>query len=340
MRRPDQNRHRLADGWQGSTVRSILENPRYTGFAFFGRWTRHETLLDPDDVAAGHVVRPRRADKETVVRSRQPAHPEIVSVETFTEVQLLRRTKAAGGLGTARQAERGGRAITKSPYLLRGMVRCGVCGRKMQGATIRKGVYYRCIARTLAPGSLALADHPKTVNLREDQLIEPLNGWIGRLFDREHIDQKWLNSLAPREMTEPRSTRPRRSASRTRRRRSVDPATSRTSPEYPFWHLGSSRLLWEVHGVPDVPRAADRTAAAGLTRQAAVLLRDEAVRSKVIDLVVNRYLSGDLRGPLRARDVLRPLVGVQIRTVSGQPNMVLAMNSDTVTVRTKQSPEG
>ena len=29
-RRPDQNRHRLADGWQGSTIRSILENPRYT----------------------------------------------------------------------------------------------------------------------------------------------------------------------------------------------------------------------------------------------------------------------------------------------------------------------
>jgi DNA invertase Pin-like site-specific DNA recombinase len=36
-RRPDQNRHRLADGWQGSTVRAILDNPRYTGYAFFGR---------------------------------------------------------------------------------------------------------------------------------------------------------------------------------------------------------------------------------------------------------------------------------------------------------------
>jgi hypothetical protein len=35
--RPDQNRHRLKDGWQGSTVRSILENPRYTGYAVFGR---------------------------------------------------------------------------------------------------------------------------------------------------------------------------------------------------------------------------------------------------------------------------------------------------------------
>jgi hypothetical protein len=29
--RRDQNRHRLADGWQGSTVRAILDNPRYTG---------------------------------------------------------------------------------------------------------------------------------------------------------------------------------------------------------------------------------------------------------------------------------------------------------------------
>ncbi len=38
--------------------------------------------------------------------------------------------------------------------------------------------------------------------------------------------------------------------------------------------------------------------------------------------------------------MLRPLVGVEIHTVSGQPNMVLAMDGDTVTVRTRQSPEG
>ncbi len=36
---PDQNRHRLADGWQASSVRAILDNPRYTGYAFFGGWT-------------------------------------------------------------------------------------------------------------------------------------------------------------------------------------------------------------------------------------------------------------------------------------------------------------
>lgn len=69
--RPDQNRHRLADGWQGSTVRSILENPRYAGYAVFGRWSKHEVLLDPDDVAAGHVVRFRRSQPERVGRSRR-----------------------------------------------------------------------------------------------------------------------------------------------------------------------------------------------------------------------------------------------------------------------------
>jgi hypothetical protein len=115
-RRSDQNRHRLADGWQGSTVRSILDNPRYTGYAFFGRWTKQETLLDLDDVAAGHVIRFRRAAPDRIVRSREQAHPAIVSVEDFTRAQLLRRSKAAGGLRTARKTERSGRRTTR-PYL-------------------------------------------------------------------------------------------------------------------------------------------------------------------------------------------------------------------------------
>ncbi|WIX92610.1 recombinase family protein [Amycolatopsis sp. DG1A-15b] len=186
--RPEQNRHRLADGWQGSTVRSILDNPRYTGYAVFGRWAKHETLLDPDDVAAGHVVRFRRATPDRIVRSRNQAHPEIVSVATFTQVQLLRRSKARGGLATARRAERGARSTART-YLLRGLLRCGACHRKMQGATIRQHVYYRCTARTMAPGSAALADHPKTVNLKEGAVVAALNGWIGRLFEPGNVDQ-------------------------------------------------------------------------------------------------------------------------------------------------------
>ncbi len=187
-RRPDQNRHRLADGWQGSTVRSILENPRYTGYAIFGRWTKHETLLNPDDVGAGHVVRFRRAAPDRVVRSRRPAHPEIISVEVFTQAQLMRRSRAAGGLPGIAKLERN-RAATKHTYLLKGMVRCEICTRKMQGAAIRKGVYYRCIARTMAPGSAALADHPKTVNLREDVVTAPINEWLRQVFAPENRDE-------------------------------------------------------------------------------------------------------------------------------------------------------
>lgn len=99
-RGPQQNRHRRGDGWQGGTVRAILQNPRYTGYAVFGRWTKHEELINPDDVAAGHVVRFRRSSPQRVVRSRQPAHPSIVSVEDFTLVQLRRRSRAGSQVAT------------------------------------------------------------------------------------------------------------------------------------------------------------------------------------------------------------------------------------------------
>ena len=47
-----------------------------------------------------------------------------MTVETFTHAQLMRRSKAAGGLVTARKAERGGRRTARD-YMLRGLVRCG-----------------------------------------------------------------------------------------------------------------------------------------------------------------------------------------------------------------------
>jgi Recombinase len=178
--------HRLADGWQASTVRAILENPRYTGYAFFGRWTRKEVLLDPDDVAAGHVIRFRRVGPEKVVRSRKPAHPALVSVDDFIRAQLLRRTRSAGGMVGIAKLERE-KSVTRD-YLLRGRVRCALCERKMQGGIVRSTASYRCRARTLAPGSAALAAHPCTVNLREDVVTARINEWIGSLFVPQNRD--------------------------------------------------------------------------------------------------------------------------------------------------------
>jgi hypothetical protein len=180
MRWPDQNRHRLADRWQASAVRAILDNPRYTGYAFFGRWKKHEELLDPDDVAAGHVTRFRRAEPGKVVRSRRPAHPAIVSVETFAEARMMRRTRAPGGLQARRKLDRGQKSA--SSYPLRGRIRCGHCGRRMEGTARGPRIYYRCAARSIVPGSAVLATHPKIVYLPESAVVGPRNAWIGGLF--------------------------------------------------------------------------------------------------------------------------------------------------------------
>ncbi|WP_236792389.1 recombinase family protein [Amycolatopsis sp. GM8] len=165
----------------------VLENPRYTGYAFFGRWTKQETLLDPEGVSAGNVVRFRRAEPVRVVRSRRPAHPEIISVKDFTRAQLMRRSKGASGLRTARTTERT-RTTIKPPFLFRGRIRHAGCGRKMAGSPRAHGIHYRYPARTLALGSLALADHPPTVYLREAIPAEAA-GWIGGLFARENVDR-------------------------------------------------------------------------------------------------------------------------------------------------------
>lgn len=186
--RPEQNKHRSGDGWQGSTVAAILQNPRYTGYAIFGRWSKREVLVDPDDVAAGHVVRFKRSPSERVVRSRQPAHPAIISVETFTEATLLRRKRAGMSNRSRSRLERTRPIRSSGIYLLRGRVYCSTCGRKMQGEVLGGVVYYRCRARSLAPGSTAKYEHPRTVNLRESYLIEPVDRWLATLFDRNNLD--------------------------------------------------------------------------------------------------------------------------------------------------------
>ncbi|WP_345601534.1 recombinase zinc ribbon domain-containing protein, partial [Saccharopolyspora rosea] len=109
-------------------------------------------------------------------------------MKEFTRAQLKRKAKSAGGLHTARKTERSARR-TKRPYLFRGRVRCGVCSRKMEASPRAHAMYYRCPARTLAPGSPALADHPPAVYLREDVIRDAVNGWIGQLFNPGHLDR-------------------------------------------------------------------------------------------------------------------------------------------------------
>ncbi|MEV6283762.1 recombinase family protein [Kribbella sp. NPDC051770] len=183
---PSQNRHRKMDGWQHSTVRAILDNPRYTGYAIYGRWQKVEELLDPDDVAAGHVVRFRRSAQAKIVRSREPAHPAIVSVEDFTRVQLVMRSRRGAGPTNFSKRERT-RVAEKRVCVFRSTIRCSRCGRKMEAAPRSHAIFYRCAARSLLPEAKVALEHPPTVYVREDHLTRPVNKWIARLFSPAHL---------------------------------------------------------------------------------------------------------------------------------------------------------
>jgi len=137
-----------------------------------------------------------------IVRSREPAHPAIVTVEMFTAVQLEQRKRRRGGRRGWSSMERT-RQTGKRVYMLRSRIRSGICARKMEGATRRQVVtYYRCNARTLVPGSATALAHPSQIYLREDLITPSINRWIGRLFGPLHREATINKLIAADETAE------------------------------------------------------------------------------------------------------------------------------------------
>jgi site-specific DNA recombinase len=179
---PARNRHRTAGhgAWGKSAVRAILANPRYTGYEVWNKQRRDEVLLDVNDVAAGYETKLRWNDPDTWVWSAVPAHPTIVDLDTWKQAQRHL------DLGRAHSATRRDKP-TPRPYVLRGLVRCGLCGRKMQGTWNNGRPHYRCqFAAEYA--AVKEIDHPKTVYLREDVITSKLDGWINKVFDPDNIE--------------------------------------------------------------------------------------------------------------------------------------------------------
>lgn len=178
---PDRNRHRRQDGWNPSTVRAILANAKYTGYQVWGQFKKDERLLDPDDASMGYETRLIRSD-EPVVRSADMAHPPIISVETFVAAN---RTMAERG---ARYRDVGSTSRARKPvshYLLQGVLRCAICGRKMVAERRGDTVRYRCRARDLVPGS----EHPLSVSIAQNVVVPLINDWIASLFLPENLDE-------------------------------------------------------------------------------------------------------------------------------------------------------
>ncbi|WP_349305953.1 recombinase family protein [Pseudofrankia sp. DC12] len=169
---PARNSHRDGLAWSKGAVRVILTNPRYTGRQVWNRQRKDEVLLDVEDVSLGHTTRLRWNPAADWVWSDQTVHPEIITIEVFTQAQQI---LAGRGRGPGDQKM----PRTRRPYALRGALYCAVCDRKMQGHTVRDVAYYRC----RYPQEYALANtvsHPANVYLREDTVLPALDGWLAR----------------------------------------------------------------------------------------------------------------------------------------------------------------
>ena len=150
------NRHRNPLGWSHSAIRAILTNPVYRGVRIWAKQQRVESLLDPDDVAAGHQTRMRWQDRDSWITPASPTHEALVSAEIAALV---------AGRIAARTPGRPKPRVSPHRYALRGILFCARCGSRLQGSYRRSRVagpgrvLYRCEvkrSRALPPSSPAI----------------------------------------------------------------------------------------------------------------------------------------------------------------------------------------
>ena len=176
----ERNRHRDPRGWGHTAIRSILMNERYLGRAVWGKQARTDELFDLDDVAAGYVTRQRWTESDRWVYGPHDAHPALIDQALWdgAAARLARRSPSA------RPGTRSPRT-TSSPYILRGLLHCGICDRKMQGSKSHDTLRYRCLATQTRALPAYLAHHPKSVYVRERDVVAALDRWLPTLADAE-----------------------------------------------------------------------------------------------------------------------------------------------------------
>ena len=177
---PSRNLHRASGRglWSKSAIRAIVRNPRYTGRQVWNRQRRDEVLIDVDDVALGHETRMRWNDRAEWIWSEQQTHDPVISVEEFETAQ--RR------FGTGKRSGGGRHAAPGRCYVLRGMLHCGLCGRRMVGNWNHERPHYRC--RFTADFPAPTSDHPPSLYVREDAILPALDRWLATVFDPENLD--------------------------------------------------------------------------------------------------------------------------------------------------------
>lgn len=160
--------------WCASTVRSMLANPKYTGYMVFGRTSKSsgKTTTLPQD---------------QWLWSPEPTHPALTDLETW---------QAAQSTGTERGNVRDPEMPTTQPgrrYPLRSRIRCNKCRRhrRMTGVTrsIHKPgrhyayTYYQCPHDPKNPRHAAAQPDHGRVYIREDTIVAAIRDFLAtRVF--------------------------------------------------------------------------------------------------------------------------------------------------------------
>ncbi|MHB1539398.1 MAG: recombinase family protein [Solirubrobacteraceae bacterium] len=167
----------LRPTWSRSVIRSILRNPKYTGYNVWGRHDKRK---------GRPLIRPR----EEWVWSPTTVHEPIVTKELFEAVE----ERAAGNAVRAKlpQPEQYPQRRGRRPgrfYPLRGRVRCGLCGRRMEGSHQKGSNWYRCQYVTRRGHVAAdMADHPRVLGIKEANILAPTLDFLARrIFGPERL---------------------------------------------------------------------------------------------------------------------------------------------------------
>ena len=140
--------HRLQDqclptrkgrGWWQSTVIEVLRDPLYKGMGYFNR-------TGPTDAHHPHGSRgfkDQRPGNQRGVRLRPEEEWVLVPVPVIIDPDLWQAAQDQ----LAMNRQRSPRNNTSHDYLLRGLVVCGQCGRRMVGSWNKAGGRYVCSAR-------------------------------------------------------------------------------------------------------------------------------------------------------------------------------------------------
>lgn len=161
-----------------------------------------EQVTDPVDAAQPEVHRvqrlepSRQAQGRPLIRPREewiwsptPSHEAIVPKELFDMVterakrNEVRRQRAPHAY-PQRTEHRKGRL-----YPLRGRVRCGLCGRRMEGSHQKGNNWYRC-RFVYNRGAIAAdaAGHPRALGIKEETILTELQDFMGeRLFGPDRL---------------------------------------------------------------------------------------------------------------------------------------------------------